>query len=352
MPLKKLILSKAYIPEVFFMSTRIQSKESISLFVVIVNYRTPDLTIECLQSLSEEVQSLPATRVIVTDNASGDGSVAQIKAAIENQGWHEWALVIPLDQNGGYAFGNNAAIRIALESTNPPPYLLLLNPDTVVRSGALKALVNFMNKHPEVGIAGSRLEDPDGTPQRSAFRFHSIWSELDSGLRLGIVSKLLTKQIVAPPISEETCQVDWVAGASMIVRRQVFEQVGLLDEGYFMYYEEVDFCLQAKKAGWSCWYVPESRVVHLVGQSSGVTNPKCPPKRRPQYWFDSRRRYFLKNYGWLYAALADTTWFFSFVLWRIRRIIQGKPDNDPPNLLIDFLCNSAFFKGRLSSPKP
>ena len=322
----------------------IQSDNPTLLLVVIVNYRTAGLTIDCLHSLVNEVRSLPGTRVVVADNASGDESVERIGAAIETEGWGNWASLMPLDRNGGFAFGNNAVIRPVIESTNPPPYVLLLNPDTIVRPGALQALVNFMNEHPNVGIAGSRLEDPDGTPQRSAFRFHTVLSELDSGLSLGVVSKLLSRWVVAPPVSDETCQTDWVAGASMIVRRDVFEAAGLMDEDYFMYYEEMDFCLQAKKSGWSCWYVPQSRVVHLVGQSSGVTDTKRPPKRLPQYWFDSRRRYFLKNHGWLYTALADAVWASSFALWRLRRMVQGKPDKDPPQLLSDFLLNSIFLK--------
>lgn len=315
------------------------------LLVVILNYRTPSLTIDCLRSLEGEIQSLPGTRVVVSDNASGDQSVERIGAAIEAEGWGEWASLLPLDDNGGYAFGNNAAIARSLQSTNPPPYFLLLNPDTIVRPCAVQVLVDFMDKHPNVGIAGSRLEEPDGTPQRSAFRFHTVQSELDFGLRLGVVTKLLSKWVVAPPVCEETCQTDWVAGASMIVRREVFESVGLLDEKYFMYFEEVDFCLKANKSGWPCWYVPQSRVVHLVGQSSGVTDTKRPPKRLPTYWFDSRRRYFLKNHGWLYAALADVAWFSGFALWRCRRVIQRKQDLDPPKLLSDFLLNSVFFKG-------
>ncbi|PSO85942.1 MAG: glycosyl transferase family 2 [Cyanobacteria bacterium QH_9_48_43] len=329
----------------------IQSNRASPLLIVILNYRTPGMTIECLRSLASEVPSLLGTRVVVSDNASGDGSVDHIQAAIESEGWGEWASLLPLEQNGGYAFGNNAAIRLALHSNNPPPYFLLLNPDTIVRPGALKALVEFMNEHPSAGIAGSRLEDPDETPQRSAFRFHTLLGELDRGLRLGVVSKLLTKWLVAPPVPEDTCPTDWVAGASMIVRREVFEQVGLMDEAYFMYYEEVDFCLRANQSGWSCWYVPQSRVIHLVGQSSGVTDTKCPPQRRPQYWFDSRRRYFLKNYGWLYAALADVIWVGSFALWRLRRRIQRKPDSDPPHLLVDFLRNSTFLKSESRSSK-
>ena len=154
-----------------------------------------------------------------------------------------------------------------------------------------------MDANPKVGIAGSRLEDPDGTPQRSAFRFHSVLSELESGLRLGLVSKLLRNKIVAPPVPEKTCRIDWVSGASLMIRQNVFNQIGLLDEGYFMYFEEVDFCLRAHRAGWECWYVPASRVVHLVGQSSGVNDGKQLRKRRPTYWFASRKRFFTKNFG-------------------------------------------------------
>ena len=330
------------------MSDDTQLDSPTRLLVVIVNYRTAGLTIDCLRSLDSEVRSLPGTRVVVTDNASGDGSGEKIQAAIESEGWADWATFQPLERNGGFAYGNNAPIRPALSSPNPPTYVLLLNPDTIVRPNALKVLVEFMDEHPEAGIAGSRLEDPDGTPQHSAFRFHTAFSELDLGLRLGLVTKLLNNWVIAPPISDEVCPTDWVAGASMIIRREVFEAAGLMDEGYFMYYEEMDFCLQAKRAGWSCWYVPQSHVVHLVGQSSGVTDTKRPPKRLPQYWFDSRRRYFLKNHGWLYTALADAAWTAGFTLWRIRRVVQGKPDQDPPNILGDFLRNSVFLKRQLS----
>ncbi|MCT7949698.1 glycosyltransferase family 2 protein [Ancylothrix sp. C2] len=315
------------------------------LLVVIVNYRTPALTIDCLRSLESEIQALPGTHVVVSDNASGDNSVEEISSAIKSENWQNWVSFMPLDRNGGYAYGNNAVIRKALESANPPQYILLLNPDTIVRPKALEILVNFMDENPTVGIAGSRLEDPDTTPQCSAFRFHTIQSELDNGLRLGVVTKLLSKWVIAPPVSDENCVTDWVAGASMIIRREVFESIGLLDEKYFMYFEEEDFCLSANKAGWPCWYVPASRVVHLVGQSSGVTDTKKPPKRLPGYWFDSRKRFFVKNYGRLYAAVADALWVFGFVLWRMRRSIQRKPDSDPPQILTDFIRNSVVLKG-------
>lgn len=315
------------------------------LRVVILNYRTPELTVACLHSLIKEVRILPGTQVTVVDNDSADGSIEKISAAIATENW-DWVTFLPQDRNGGYAFGNNVAIRSALAADAPPDYILLLNPDTVVRPGALQALVDFMDKTPEAGIAGSRLEEPDGTPQCSAFRFPNVWSELDSGLRLGLVTRLLSQRIVPIlPVTEAIQPVDWVAGASMIVRREVFETAGLMDEKYFLYFEEVDFCVAAKKAGWSCWYVPESRVVHYVGQSSGVTDTKRKPKRRPTYWFDSRRRFFVKNYGWSYAVLTELAWTTGFAVWRMRQVIQRKPDDDPPNMLGDFILNSVLLKG-------
>lgn len=327
------------------MSSEIRLDCPTPVLVVIVNYRTPILTINCLRSLVSEVQSLPGMHVAVVDNDSGDTSVEQIGTAIKTEGWGEWVSLIPSDRNGGYAYGNNVAIRPVLESPNSPPYFLLLNPDTQVHAGAIKELLDFMEQHPDVGIAGSSFENADGTPWPIAFRFPTVLSELEDGLRLGVVTKLLSNWAVPQTMSDKEAQVDWVPGASMLIRRQVFESVGLMDEGYFLYYEETDFCLQARRVGWTCWYVPQSHVMHIAGQSTGVTVRDRRPKRMPQYWFDSRRRYFVKNYGLLYAALADAVWILSFSLWRVRRVIQRKPDTDPPEFFGDFLRNSAFLKG-------
>ena len=305
--------------------------------IVIVNYRTAPLVVDCLRSLEAEVAAEPDCRVVVVDNASGDGSAQALQEAIDGEGWGAWAEVLPLDQNLGFSGGNNAALRPLLASPRPPDYVLLLNPDTWVRPGAVRALVEFMERRPEVGVAGSRLEHPDGEVHNSAFRFHTATSEFERGLRLGLVTRLLRRWVVAPPARAEAHPADWLSGASLMVRRAVFESVGLLDEGYFLYYEEVDFCLRARAAGWRCWYVPDSRVVHLVGQSSGVTGDRRVERRVPRYWFESRSRYFRKNHGRLYALAADLAWLTAFSLWRLRRRIQRRPDPDPPGLLGDFV---------------
>jgi GT2 family glycosyltransferase len=317
----------------------------MELGIVIVSYKSAGLAIECLRSLAPEIAQWPGTKVIVIENASGDGSAEKLSQAITANAWFDWARLIALDKNTGYAGGNNVGIRALLNLPTPPRFIHLLNPDTYIRPGAVKELHSFLLANPKVGIVGSRLEDPDATPQRSAFRFPSVWTELDSGLRLGIVSKLLKNKIAAPPVRDDAHETEWCAGASMMIRRELFEKLGLLDDRYFLYYEEVDFCMAAKRAGWSTWYVPASHVVHLVGQSSGVTDTRRAPIRRPPYWFESRRLFFLKNRGRLQAIIADLAFAAGFALWRIRRPLQRKPDTDPPCLLRDMFRHSALLRG-------
>ena len=319
----------------------------MKLLIVIVNYKSADLTTDCLRSLEleSEVKAIPGTKVVVTDNQSPDDSVARLNSTVRDSNWSDWVTIQPLPKNGGFAYGNNAAIAPALASNDKPDFILLLNPDTIVRPGAISALMDFMQINPNVGIAGSRLEDPDGTPQRSAFRFHSISGEFERGIRMGIVSRLLSNRTIAPPVSDKPIPCDWVAGASMIIRREVFEKTGLMDEKYFMYFEEVDFCRTARRAGWPCWYVPASKVVHLVGAVSQLSDSRKHRTRRPAYWFESRRRYFVKNHGWTYAAIADLSYLAAHSIWRLRRLLQGKEDTDPPKLLLDSVAHSVFVRG-------
>jgi GT2 family glycosyltransferase len=326
-------------------ATPSSAQETARILVVVLNYRTPDLTIACLRSIAPHVSLLPNMHVVVTDNASGDGSVERIGKVIASENMGHWAELMALPKNGGYAYGNNAAVRPALASDHPPEFVLLLNPDTVLRPNAIQSLVQFMREHPNCGIAGSRLEDPDGTPQTSAFNFPSAWSELDRGLQLGVIARLLEHKLVRRPIPDHACSVDWVAGASMLVRREVFDHIGLIDEAYFLYFEEVDFLLRAKRAGFETYYVPDSRVVHHVGASTGVSDHRKAAKRVPEYWWDSRRRYFLKNHGALGAAVADVAWLLGFSLHALRQRVLPKDANDPPHVLEDFVRNGVWRRG-------
>jgi len=317
--------------------------DMVSTTIIIVNYRTAALTIQCIASLATDYVRDRAFRVVLVDNCSPDDSTNVLTHAIQENGWGEWVTFIFAPKNGGFAYGNNLGLSLIKQSFEPTDYVLLLNPDTVVRPGAVQALCDFMNANPSVGIAGSRLENMDGTPQISAFRFPSFWSELDDAFRLGLITKFLRQSVVAPPVRDEAHRTDWVAGASMIIRRDILDKVGMLDENFFMYFEEVDFCFRAQRMGFSCWYVPESRVVHLVGQSSGIDSADPKPKRRPTYVFESRRRYFQKHYGRLYASMTDVALLFGNLVWRARRMLQRKPNTDPPHLWRDMFSHSSLF---------
>ena len=310
------------------------------VLIVIVNYRTASLAVACLQSLAVELASHPHARVVVVDNDSGDGSMAQLRAAIDGAGWGSWVELVASAVNGGFAAGNNLGIRTALRRGLRPSHVWLVNPDAEVRPGALDVLLQFMAQHPRAGIAGGCLESPSGEVWPYAFRFPSIWSEIDSGLRLGVVSRMVARHAALRRMGEAPEPVDWICGANFMIRGQLLDRIGLMDEDYFLYFEEVDYCLQARRAGWQCWFVPAARVMHIAGQSSGISSADLAPPRRPAYWFESRRRYFVKNHGRVYAWLTDLAWLGSFSSWRLRRRLQGKTDVDPPQMLADFARHS------------
>lgn len=306
-----------------------------TISIVIVNYQTAAMVCDCLHSLIPQIHGIG--QIIIVDNASGDDSVEKLNAFIANCGLARVCRVLSNDFNGGFSYGNNSGIRLALAVMTPPDYLFLLNPDTLVSPGAIAQLLQFMHSHPKVGIAGSRLLNADGGIECSAHVFPSPLGELEGGARLGILSKLLRRHVVpiAPRQIEHPC--DWVSGASMVVRRQVFEDIGLLDEGYFLYFEEVDFCHRSKNADWECWHVPGAHVVHLEGAATGITQAA---KRRPAYWYNSRRRYFVKHHGVGGLILADILWSLGRISYLLRRLLhlgaQGAY-RDPKWFMFDLL---------------
>lgn len=315
----------------------------MKLLIVILNYRVTELTIRCLQSLAGRIQRVPESKVAVCENGTGGDAADRLRRVIEDHQWSSWVELTEVHPNRGFTGGNNLVIRAALASSDPPEYFLLLNADTLVQNGALEALVDYMDRHPRAGIAGSRLLSPDGEIQGSPFRFHNFANQLDRSLQLGLVSRFLSRWASTMPPPSQECSVDWVSGASMILRRSMLEEVGLLDEGLYTYFDDVDLCLRAKRAGWETGFVPASRIVHLEGASTGVV--RVAPKRRPGYWFQARRRYFLKNYGAIRTALYDAVFIVGSTIRLIRHWIQSKPDTDPPSMVSDLIAHSVFRRG-------
>lgn len=312
-----------------------------AVLIVIVNYRTASLVADCLRSLESELADVTDARVTVVDNGSADGSAEAIARTISENDYGAWVELLALPDNRGFAAGNNAAIRSAMRDGARPEFVYLLNPDTVVRPGAVRELVTFMRAHPRCGIAGSRNENPDATPRETAFRFPTALGELESEAALGAMSRLLARKKIALPISGSPHRADWVCGAAMMIRYAVLDQIGLMDERFFLYYEETDLAFRAARAGFECWYVPASRIIHFCGQASGITGSEAYKKRVPDYWYASRRYYFEKHYGPAYLALADAAWLSGSISRRCRRALLQQPSQDPPQQLQDFLRWSA-----------
>jgi GT2 family glycosyltransferase len=318
----------------------------LSVAIIIVTYRSARLTIECLRSIQLQLGSPGlAIRAIVVDNASGD--FATVNAAIRDNGWSSWATCLLAPMNGGFAYGNNIGMQVAL-STAPVSYFYLVNPDTELRAGAIGTLVEFMESHLDVGIAGGSFENRDGSDWPMAFRFPSLISEFLSGVQIGMFSRLLASSVVPREMTKKAQPTDWICGAAMMIRASVARSIGGLDENYFLYFEETDLCRRALQAGFPTWYVPESRVMHILGQSTNVTGAAEGSRRLPSYWFESRRRYFAVTFGVRKAMLIDVVGILSLSLGVIKQALMGK--RPVPFLLRDLMTHSILRKRNREIP--
>lgn len=324
--------------------------EGCSVLVVIVSYRSGQLVIDALNSLTVELLKQPQMRVIVVDNTCGSDSKL-IEAAIDANDWQDWVRIKVAPKNGGFSYGNNLAIRPALKAKKSPNYIWLLNPDTQIYPSAGSSLIDFLDENVEAGIAGSCLINEDKNEWGYAFRFPTILSEIEEALQFGPFSRLVRNHIAAQKMGDETCQIDWLPGASMMIRFEVFKSAGLFDEDYFLYYEETDFCLNSLLAGWSSWYIPTSKVMHISGQSTGATGSSSVAKRLPQYIYDSRYHYFTKNHGFIYATATDIVRVFAIISNKIIKLLTGQSNKHRPFLLRDNLLNFTIFRFLTKSTK-
>ena len=321
-----------------------------AVFVIIVNYRTPALALECLRALGAQRAALRGGRAVVVDNRSDDGSVAALAAAIESEGWSDWVELLPMPRNGGFAYGNNAGLGRARELDPAFAVAILLNPDAVVDAGCVAALCAFIEAHPDVGIAGASISSPEGRLERSAHRWPSPLGELEGAAQLGPLSRALRAHAVSSELPHEAVRCDWVSGACFAIRREVLDAVGPLDEGYFLYFEEVDFCRRARLAGWACAYVPQARVVHHEGAATGIRMGR---RRRPAYWYASRRRFFVKAYGRRGLVASDVLWALGRASLVLRRALglggRASVAHEPARFALDLLGGDlrALWRGEL-----
>ncbi|MEO5897495.1 MAG: glycosyltransferase family 2 protein [Vicinamibacterales bacterium] len=227
----------------------------LRLSIIVVNYNGRGHLQGLLDSLAKHPPST-AHEVVVVDNASKDGSAALVSAA-------PGVRLIQLRENVGFSAGNNAGIRATTGEL-----VLLLNSDTVVAAGVLDALIERLDAHPDAAVAGPRLVDASGDPELSFGRMISPLTEVSQKAIMSLYARGFgpVSRWVHRATSTEHL-VDWVSGACLLVRRHVAVQVGLLDERFFLYTEDVDFCASVRAAGWQVLFTPRSVVVHLRGRS-------------------------------------------------------------------------------------
>ena len=271
--------------------------------IIILNWNTRDLLAQCIDTIEQHKATLQL-EIIVVDNASTDGSQTMLQEK------YPQIQLIPNQHNVGFAKGNNRAMQVAQGD-----YFLLWNSDAFATPGAIQSLVELAEKEPKAAIVGAQLRNADNSFQASHSPFPNQLQEflILTGLGRAVFGRAYPSR---GPDEEKGPQiVDYVEGACLLVRRQAFQEVGGLDEGYFMYAEEVDWCYSMIKHGWQVWYQPHAKVIHLGGASSAGRRT-----HREADLYRSRIRFFRKHYGGSSARLLKMQIYASTA---IKTVIHG-----------------------------
>jgi len=264
---------------------QITSETSNIISIITVSWNTASLLENCLASIMANPPSSPF-EIWVVDNASSDDSPRMVHEKFPQ------VHLVRNHENVGFARANNQAIQLCRGE-----YVLLLNPDTLVAPGALQALIDFLDQHPEAGAAGARLIRPDGSLQISSHPRPTLSRELWRLFHLDALAPYAMYSLTRWETKQHQ-EVDILAGACLLVRSEVLEQVGSLDEDYFIYAEEIDLCHRIQRAGWRLYWVPHAEVIHFGGQSTQQV-----PTEMFLNLYHSNIKYFRKHHGWWAAQI-------------------------------------------------
>lgn len=323
-----------------------QDPRSMAVAVAIVNYGTAEMVIDALPSLRNALDEQSRSVVFIVDNASPDGDAARLAEHFAKLGPDPMIRLIASPRNGGFAAGNNVAFEAIRKMDWAPDAVLMLNPDAELRPGALQEMLKVLAERPKAGFAGPRLERADGLTWNAAFRFPSLMGEFARETGLSI---FVEKWPILIDETKEPVRAGWITGAAMLARWEMIEQLGGMDDRYFLYFEEVDFMLAATQAGWEVWHVPAAVVRHVAGGATGFLDGKPRQGPMPDYWFESWTRYFEKNHGSMYARTTALAKLAGMFIGDFKRWAQRRPRARPPRFARTFMIRCLLRSG-VSSP--
>jgi N-acetylglucosaminyl-diphospho-decaprenol L-rhamnosyltransferase len=325
--------------------------------IITVTFNSDTFIDNFLHAISPFISDSPHELILI-DNASTDDTTEHIQQYIDQQKLHKNTHTIKLPKNVGFGQGCNAGIARAFEID--ATHMWFLNPDTEALNNSAEELLALFTADSSADFVGSVLINEDKQARAGAFRFPSALNVCLSSLKLGVLDKAFNNHTTAIPIEKKAYQADWLTGASFMVRSNCIETLGGFDPTFFLYFEEVDLFYRAKQKGFSVWCCPDSKVFHISGASTGINNQKkdadtnTMAKRQPSYWFESRRHFYISNYGKAYFTLVDICQISCLCFWKIRAALQNKKDDTPSHFMRDIVRHSypyGLLKHGLSSNK-
>ena len=287
------------------------------ILVSIINYKTADLTRTAAQSVLDAADATGALdlKLTIVDNASGDGSLDVLRA---------WATdprvqIVASDVNGGFSAGHNLGI-----GSGEADYYMPFNSDAVLRPDFFTEALAFIAAHPDLGLIAPRIEHDDGEQQVNCFRLHTPLSELLRAAQTGPVSRAFPRHQIALPQPWTPDRIEWASFACILIKHDVVQTLGQMDEGYFLYFEDAEYGRRARQAGWSIGYAETAKAVHFRGGSGPVKTLIAKKARLPAYFYRSRSRFFAQTHGRGGLLLANLLWHLGRVIAQSRRLAGAK----------------------------
>lgn len=309
----------------------------MSIAVVIVNYRTPDMTIAAVESVLRHSHGGRRVVVHVVDNASPGDDAARLQAAHAAGDWGDGVRLWLETTNHGFGLGNNVVLDRLVADPDAPDFAMLLNPDAQLENDGLDMLARTLEAHPEAGAAGARIINGDGSPANAAFRFPTLRGEMLRTASFGPLDTIFGSLRTSLPHDHPPSEVGWLSGAAVMFRVDALREVGTFDPAFFLYFEEVELMHRMARAAWTRRYVPEALVSHHEGAATGAAEDRTKHRRLPTYRYDSWREYFRLTRG-RGGALAVALAVLPAALFHLmHRRLRGKPLTLPAQFLGDHI---------------